>query len=62
MTAANDLAVRLRCGPWMRFTSQPLSLFAHKSKACSLLVTTNAYWRLPAFSELRRGARTGEPL
>ena len=40
----------------MLFTSRPLSLSAHKSKTCSLPVTTNAYLRLRAFSELRNGA------
>ena len=51
-----------RCGHWMLFTSRPLSLFAHRSRACSLPVTTNVYLRLRDFSELQSGARASEPL
>jgi hypothetical protein len=37
-----------RYGLWMLFTSLPLSLFARKSRACRLPVTTGAYSRPPA--------------
>ena len=41
---------------------RPLSLSALKSKAFSSPVTTNAYLRQRAFSELRNGAEVGETL